>query len=104
MAENEISRQEYGEMKSRFEERFSRAEARIGELEAEVRDITKSMLSIQRIELMLETLQEDQKRLMKRLEDIEREPAENWKKAVWYVIVACIGGAIALIARNIGLE
>lgn len=103
MGENEITRQEYGEMKSRFEERFSRAEARIGDIEVQVREITKSMLSIQRIELMLETLQEDQKRLMKRLEDIEREPAENWKKAVWYVVVALLGSALTLIIKQVGL-
>lgn len=98
-----VARVEHDEMKLRFEERFDRVEARVGDLEGQVRDITKSMLSIQRIELVLESIQEDNKRMMKRLEELEREPADKWRKMVWYVMTAIAGGVIALILRQVGI-
>lgn len=101
MAEG-ISREEHEEMKARFEDRMHRIEGRIDDAEESIKDLTKSMLSIQRIELKLEGLQEDQKRVIQRLNEIEREPADKWKKATWTVVTVLITAIVTYFFSKVG--
>ncbi len=93
MAE-EITRGEYEEVIKRVEAEEKRQNKRLDNLEESLATLTDLTISVQRIATNIETMQKELTKQGERLEKIESEPAENWKKAVWLVIAALIGFAI----------
>ena len=93
MAE-EITRGEYEEVIKRVEAEEKRQNKRLDNLEESLATLTDLTISVQRIATNIETMQKELTKQGERLEKIEAEPGENWKKAVWLVIAALIGFAI----------
>lgn len=98
-----VSRAEYDADLKRIEAEDSRQNRRIDKLEDTVTKIGDLAISVRELAVNVSSMQESIRTMTERLSDIEEEPAENWKKAVWIVIAAIIGAAIGAALRSIGL-
>lgn len=93
MAE-EITRGEYEEVIKRVEAEEKRQNRRLDNLEESLSTLTDLTISVQKIATNIEMMQKELTKQGERLEKIESEPGENWKKAVWLVIAALVGFGI----------
>lgn len=90
----EITRGEYEEAIKRVEAEEKRQNKRLDSLEESMTTLTELTISIEKIATNIEVMQKELTKQGARLEKIEQEPAENWKKVVWLVIAACVGFGI----------
>lgn len=90
----EITRGEYEEVIKRVEAEEHRQNKRLDKLEESLQTLTDLTVSVQKIAVSIESMQKELSKQGERLEKIEQEPAENWKKVVWLVIAACVGFGI----------
>lgn len=91
---NYISRAEHEEFKTRIEAEENRQNHRIDRLEDNYEKLTDLTLSVKELSVSLKGMQDQLSKQSQQLEAIEKEPADNWKKAVWIVLAALIGFAI----------
>ena len=90
----EITRGEYEEVIKRVEAEEKRQNKRLDTLEESMATLTELTISIEKIATNIEVMQKELAKQGARLEKIEQEPAENWKKVVWLVIAALVGFGI----------
>lgn len=98
-----VSRAEYGADLKRIEAEENRQNHRIDKLEDTSQKINDLVVSIKELTVNMSSMQSTLKTLTDRLTEIESEPAQNWKKAVWIVVAAIIGAAVGAAIRSIGL-
>lgn len=87
----DITRGEYDEAMRRIDAEEKRQNERLRLLEDNYTQLTDLTVSVQKIALSIEQMQKELTKQGERLEKIESEPGENWKKAVWIVLAALIG-------------
>lgn len=87
----EITRGEYEEVIKRVEAEEKRQNTRLERLEESLATLTELTISVEKIATNIEVMQKELTKQGQRLEKIEQEPAENWKKVVWLVIAALVG-------------
>ena len=87
----EITRGEYEEVIKRVEAEEHRQNKRLDKLEESLQTLTDLTVSVQKIAVSIESMQKELTKQGERLEKIEEEPADNWRKVVWLVIAACVG-------------
>lgn len=90
----ELTRQEYDADIKRIEAEDHRQNTRIDRLEGQFEKLNDLVVSVREIAIATQNMQAELARQGKRLEKIEQDPAENWKKAVWIVVAAMIGFGI----------
>lgn len=91
---SEITRGEYEEVIKRVEAEEHRQNKRLDNLEESIATLTELTISIEKIAVNIEQMQKELTKQSERLEKIESEPAENWKKVVWLVVAALVGFGI----------
>ena len=101
--EGYVSRNEYAEMLKRLDESQDRQDHRLNRLEDNYEKLTDLTLSVRELSAGINAMRDEIERQGERLEQIEREPADNWRKFVWYVITAIAGAGLALIAKSFGM-
>ena len=94
MPESYITREEHEAVISRIDAEDARQNHRIEKLEDAVQNIAKLTISVEKLAVSIDRMTAEQKEVSSRLSALEQEPAENWKRAVWIVITALIGGAV----------
>lgn len=87
----------------RLSDEDERQNKRISLLEDSISKLQTLTISVEKMALSIETMAKELEKQGKRLDSIEKEPAENWKKAVWIVIAFGIGAALSIISVRIGL-
>ena len=90
----EITRGEYEEAIKRVEAEEKRQNKRLDNLEESIATLTDLTISIEKIAVNIEQMQKELTKQGERLEKIEAEPGENWKKAVWLIVAALVGFGI----------
>lgn len=98
-----ITRAEYSADMKRIEAEEARQNKRLENLEDTTQRINDLVVSIKELSVNMAAMQTTLKTLTDRLTNLEEEPAENWKKAVWLVIAAVLGAAVGAGLRSIGL-
>lgn len=98
-----ITRAEYSADQKRIEAEEKRQNARLDKLEETTEKISDLTASIREMTVNIGAMQTSIKAMTDRLTNLEQEPAENWKKAVWLVIAAVLGAAVGAGLRSIGL-
>lgn len=92
--EDYITKPVYDETMKRIESEEHRQNTRIDRLEGQMETLTELTVSVREIAVSVKNMQEELKKQGDRLEAIEREPADNWKKVVWLVVAALVGFGI----------
>lgn len=78
----------------RIEAEENRQNHRLDKLDEQMDTLTELVASVREIAISIKNMQADLTKQGERLEKIEQEPADNWKKAVWLVVAALIGFGI----------
>lgn len=92
--EDYITRPEYNEAVKRMEAEEHRQNRRLDKLDEQMESLTELTAAVREMAVSVRNMQEELKKQGDRLEKIEQEPADNWKKAIWIVLAAVIGFAI----------
>lgn len=98
-----VTRAEFGADIKRIEAEETRQNRRLEKLEDTVTKINDLAISVRELAVNVSAMQESIRTMTERLTDIEEEPGENWRKAVWIVVAAIIGAAVGAALRSIGM-
>lgn len=91
------------EFVKRVEQHQERQDTRIYGLEERYRQIQDLNTSVQRIAISIEVMTKELAKQGERLEEIEKEPASNWKKFLWLLFSALMGAILVVVGQSIGL-
>lgn len=84
----------HDEFAKRIEAEEQRQNHRLGALEDTMRQLTDLTVAVKEMAVSLSAMKDTLEAQGKRLEEIEKEPGQNWKKAVWLVVAAVVGFGI----------
>ena len=65
--------------------------------------ITEIATSVQLLAQNVATMTKELERQGKKLEMIENEPADNWKKLSWLIVTGLVGAIIGFLVSKLGL-
>lgn len=97
----EITRAEHEEFKRRIEDEEKRQNHRLDTVEDRVNSLIDMQVSMATIQVGIASITEELKKLAAEVDDIKREPADKWNKAVWIVVTALITAAVTFILSRI---
>lgn len=92
----------HNEFARRIEDENDRQNHRISGLEDTVKQIQDLTISVKSMSGSIDRMVKQLEKQGERLDAIEREPAQNWKNAVWIVIAALIGAGITAALTHLG--
>ena len=98
-----VTRLEYEEHNKRMEDEHKRINARLKGLEEESETNNKLLVSIEKMAVNMENMQEEQKDQGKRLEVLENRDGDMWRKVAGYIITAVIGIVVGYIFKQLGM-
>lgn len=81
----------------------NRQNHRLEKLESVVEKITEIATSVQLLAQNVATMTKELERQGKKLEMIENEPAEKWKKLTWLVVTGIVGAIVGFALSKLGL-
>ena len=76
---------------------------RIDKLEGALEKLNELASSVQVMAQNIATMTQEIKRQSDRLEEIEKEPGEKWRKLTWLIVTAVAGGLAGWILSRLGL-
>ena len=97
MEMNYVSRQEHNEFARRIDEENTRQNRRIQLLEDNVRQINAQTVSVEKMAVNMGNMLEEQKKQGKRLEELEKEPAESYKHIKMAIITSVISTIVGAL-------
>lgn len=98
-----ITREEHEEFKRRLEEANHRQDRRIGLLEENVQQISDLTASVRELASSMKSMVKEQERQGSRLEALESQDGEMWRKVVGYIVTAVVGVIIGFLFQQIGM-
>ena len=98
-----VTRLEYEEHNKRMEDEHKRINARLKKIEEESETNNKLLVSIEKMAVNMENMQEEQKDQGKRLEVLENRDGDMWRKVTGYIITAVIGIVVGYIFTQLGM-
>lgn len=101
MEMNYVSRQEHTEFARRIDEENTRQNRRIQLLEDNVRQINALTVSVEKMAVNMGNMLEEQKKQGKRLETLEKEPAESYKHIKMAIITSVISTIVGAIIGTV---
>ena len=103
MEDRFLLRREYEEFSKRMEDEHDRMKARIKNLEVMNKQINDLIIATNEIAVSVKNLTEAQKAQSTRLESLEAQDGEKWRKLVGYLITSVIGIILGLLANKLGI-
>ena len=88
-----LSVEVHEEFARRIEAEEQRQNHRLSELEGTIKQLNELTVAVKELATSMSAMQATLEKQGQRLEAIEKEPADNWKKAVWIIVAALIGFA-----------
>ena len=88
---------------ARVDDENTRQNQRIELLEKNSASLNDLVVSVKELARSVKQMQEELKRQGQRLEAIEKEPGEKWKKLTWLIVTAVAGGIIGFLLSKVGL-
>lgn len=84
----------HDEFARRIEAEEARQNHRLNNLEDSIKQLTDLTVAVREMATSMSAMKDSLEAQGKRLEAIEKEPGENWRKAVWIVVAAVVGFGI----------
>lgn len=88
---------------SRLKDENDRQNHRIAALEQSVQEISKLASSTEKLATNMENMLKVQEQQGKRLEMLEGQDGEKWRKAMAYIGIAILGAVLTIVFAKIGL-
>lgn len=98
-----ITLQFHNEYAQRIKDEDERQNYRIKALEKAVAENNKLALSVERLTTSVQSMVEEQKAQGKRLESLEKQDGEKWRKVASYVLTTIIGIVLGYIFKHLGM-
>lgn len=105
-----ISRHEHEEFRrsmeaenQRLEDENKRQNHRLEALEETVKQVAAISTSVEKLALNMENMLKEQVNQGKRLETLESQDGEMWRKVVGYVATAVVGIVVGFLFKQIGM-
>ena len=98
-----ITRAEHEEFCRRIDDENARQNQRIKNLEEQTKQFTDLAISVKELALSVKQMAETQKEQGEKLEELEAQDGNMWRKVVAYAITAIIGIIIGFIFKQIGM-
>lgn len=98
-----ITRAEHEEFAKRIDEWEKRQDRRLELLEENVREIGALTTSVEKLAQSVENMAKEQTRQGERLEAIESQDGEKWRKLMGYIVSAIAAGIIGFLLAYLGL-
>lgn len=86
---------------SRVNDEQTRQNRRLDVVEGKLENLAELTSSVKLLAANMDRMVKEQAKIGERLDDLEAEPAENWKKAVWVVVVALISAAVGFFLKGV---
>lgn len=99
MSDELLTKAEHLEFARRMEDEESRQNRRLELLESAQRETRQLVISVEKMALSVESMAKELEHQGQRLDRIEAEPGDNWKRAVWIVVTALISAALGYFLR-----
>lgn len=80
-----------------------RQNRRLDIVEGKLENLADLTSSVKLLAANMEAMAKEQAKIGQRLDDLEDEPADKWKKAVWIVITALIAAAVGYFLKGVGI-
>lgn len=93
----------FDERLKRVDDENARQNKRIDKLEGALDKLNELASSVQVMAQNIATMTQELKRQSDRLEKIEQEPADKWKKLTWLVITGVVGAVVGFALSKIGI-
>lgn len=103
MEEPCVTKAEHKEFVKRMEDEHERQNARLRLLEEQTKQFTDIALSVRELAISIKQMAETQKEQGERLEKLEGQDGEMWRKVTGYIITAIIGIVIGFVSQQIGI-
>lgn len=87
----------------RIKDEDTRQNKRIDALETKSELLSELTSSVKLLASNMEAMAKEQAKISTRLDDLEAEPAENWKKMIGYIVGAIVAGLIGFLLRGVGI-
>lgn len=81
----------------------SRQNHRIDKLEGALDKLNELASSVQVMAQNIATMTQELKRQSDRMEAIEKEPGEKWKKLTWLIVTGLVGAAVGFFLSKLGM-
>lgn len=98
-----VTRYELDERIKRIDDENVRQNRRIDKLETMAEQLSKVASSIEAMVVSMQGMQKELEKQGKRLEDIEKKPAENWDKLVYSIVALVATAAVTWLVAKGGL-
>lgn len=93
----------HNEFAKRVEEENHRQNERLTNIEQAVKQVQSLITSVEKLAVNMEGMLNEQEKQGKRLEALEKQDGELWRRVVGYVITAILGIVIGFIFKQIGM-
>lgn len=93
----------FDERLKRVDDENARQNKRIDKLEGALDKLNELASSVQVMAQNIATMTQELKRQSDRLEAIEQEPADKWKKFTWLIITAVAGAVVGFLLSKVGM-
>ncbi|MBR2806675.1 MAG: hypothetical protein IKF22_03640 [Lachnospiraceae bacterium] len=103
MSEEFVLKAEYDERMRRIDDENSRQNHRIGKLEDVFEKINELTLSVREMATTMASMQQELQKQGKRLEDIEKEPADKWKTIKTTALTVLVTAVLTWALTRIGM-
>jgi len=101
MADEYVSKAVHDLEIGRINDEQARQNKRIDRLESRAEAISELASSVKVLAANMEAMAKEQAKIGDRLDELEAEPGEKWKKAVWVVVVALISAAVGFFLKGV---
>lgn len=101
--EDYVLNQVFDERLKRVDDENNRQNHRLDLLEKNSNSLNDLVVSVRELALSVKQMQEELKRQGDRLTEIEKEPADKWKRLTWLVVTGLVGAVIGFLASKLGL-
>ena len=88
----------------RYDEVNHSQNRRLDSLEDEIKEVRRINVQLAEMAQSLKTMTTELARQGQRLDEIEKEPAQKWKQAVWIVISVVVTAVITSVMYRLGVK
>ena len=97
-----VTKAVYDERMARLDDENKRQNHRLEKLETVVEGINDLTASVREMAISLTAMQKELEKQGKRLEAIEQEPADKWRKVTWTVVTVIVTAAVTWFLSRLG--
>ena len=103
MDENYVLKEVFDERMKRVDDENDRQNHRLNLLEKNGETLNELVISVKEMAISIQQMAKELEKQGTRLDKIEDEPADKWRRFTWLIVTAVAGGVIGWILSRLGM-